>query len=134
LDTRPLALIIEDNEDQCLVFAAALERAGYEAEAVQDGVTAQKRLAEAIPDMIVLDLHIPGINGGVLLGQIRSDRRLANVPVILATADAAFAASLQSQADLVLLKPISFSQLSELANRYIHRLKPQDAPPAGFPG
>ena len=134
MSTRPLALVIEDNEDQCLVFTAALERAGYEAEAIQDGVTAQKWLAEAIPDMIVLDLHMPGINGGVLLGQIRSDRRLANVPVILATADAAFAADLQSQADLVLLKPISFSQLSQLANRYIHHLKSQKMPPADFPG
>ena len=134
MGTRPLALIIEDNEDQCLVFTAALERAGYEVEAIQDGLTAQKRLAEATPDMIVLDLHVPGVNGGVLLGQIRSSQRLANAPVILATADATFASSLQSQADLVLLKPISFSQLSELANRYINRLKSQDMPPTGLPG
>ncbi len=84
--------------------------------------------------MIVLDLHIPGVDGGTLLGQIRNDRRLANVPVILATADAAFASSLQSQADLVLLKPISFSQLSELANRYIRRLEARNMPPDSLPG
>ena len=134
MSTRPLALIIEDHEDQSLVFTAALERAGYSTEAIRDGLTAQKRLASTSPDMIVLDLHIPGVDGGTLLGQIRSDRRLANVPVILATADAAFASSLQSQADLVLLKPISFSQLSELANRYIRRLEPRNMPPGGLPG
>lgn len=131
MSTKPLALVIEDNEDQCLVFTAALERAGYWVEVIQDGVTAQKRLAEAVPEIVILDLHIPGISGGVLLGQIRSDRRLADVPVILATADAEFAASLQSQADLVLLKPISFSQLSDLASRYINRPRSPDAPPAG---
>lgn len=134
MSTRPLALIIEDHEDQCLVFTAALERAGYRAEAIRDGLTAQKRLAEVGPEMIVLDLHIPGVDGSILLGQIRSDRRLADVPVILATADAAFASSLQSQADLVLLKPISFSQLSELANRYIRRLESRNTPPDNLRG
>lgn len=116
---KPLALIIEDNQDQNLVFTTALNQAGFETESILEGSTAQVRLAEVIPDIVVLDLHIPGVSGEILLKQIRSDQRLANVKVMLATADASLAKDLQSQADLVLLKPISFSQLSKLANRLI---------------
>ncbi|MCB0211034.1 MAG: response regulator [Anaerolineae bacterium] len=115
---KPLALIIEDHEDQSLVFTTALEQAGYETEAIMDGSVAQKRLGEVEPSMIVLDLHVPGVNGKTLLSQIRHDERLINVPVILATADAWQAETLRSQATLVLLKPISFSQLSTLASRF----------------
>lgn len=119
METKPLALIIEDNADQNLIFTTALEQAGYETESIQDGLTAQKRLTEVVPKTIVLDLHIPGIEGKTLLSQIRNDQRLANVRVMLATADAALADRLQAQADLVLLKPISFSQLNLLASRFI---------------
>ena len=134
MGTKPLALIIEDNDDQALVFTAALERAGYEAEAIQDGLTARRRLGQVVPRMIILDLHIPGMDGGSLLAYIRGNPRLKDVPVMLATADATFAASLESQADLVLLKPISFSQLSDLAARYFRTLQAQDPPPSGSPG
>ena len=114
---KPLALIIEDNQDQNLIFTTALDQAGFETESILEGSAAQTRLKEIIPNVVVLDLHIPGVHGEILLRQIRSDQRLAGVRVILATADAALAGELQSQADLVLLKPVSFSQLSTLAMR-----------------
>ncbi|MBE2221220.1 MAG: response regulator transcription factor [Anaerolineae bacterium] len=114
---KPLALIIEDNQDQNLVFTTALNQAGFETESILDGATAQLRLTEVVPEVVVLDLHIPDVNGEILLRQIRSDKRLAKVRVMLATADASLAKDLQSQADIVLLKPISFSQLSKLAIR-----------------
>jgi CheY-like chemotaxis protein len=114
----PLALVVEDNIDQNLVFSTALKKAGFTTESIYNGTDAQARLKEIIPHVVVLDLHMPDIDGNVILAQIRNDTRLANVNVILATADAAFADALQSQAELVLLKPISFSQLSELVSRF----------------
>lgn len=119
--SRPLAIIIEDNEDQNLVFTTAFEQAGYYTESIQDGTKAQKRLTEVIPKVVVLDLHLPGIDGEKLLNQIRSDKRLTGTRVILATADALLASVLQSQADFVFLKPISFSQLNQLAIRFHRR-------------
>ena len=116
---KPLALIIEDNPDQNYVFTTALNQAGFETESILEGSAAEARMKEIVPDVIVLDLHIPGVHGEILLRQIRGDQRLVNVRVMLATADAALAESLQSQADFVLLKPISFSQLSMLATRLI---------------
>ncbi len=133
METKSLALVIEDNEDQNLVFTTALEKAGYQVESIFNGETAMQKLHETTPELVLLDLHMPDIDGNIVLGQIRSDKRLVHTRVILATADAAFAESLQTQADLVLLKPVSFTQLNQLASRYIHQplkkthpLPPQD--------
>jgi len=122
MSTKPLALIIEDNEDQNLVFTTALTQAGYSTESIFDGTTAMKRLTNVIPSMVILDLHIPGVNGGLLLKEIRNDPRTAKAHVIIVSADAEFAANLQAQVDLVLLKPVSFLQLSMLASRFINQI------------
>jgi len=92
--------------------------AGYQVEVAYDGAVAKEQLSEIVPDLIVLDLHIPYISGDVLLNQIRQDERLKDARVFLATADANMAAQLRDQAELVLLKPIGFSQLKELAQRF----------------
>src|SRR5690242_3893873 len=117
METKPIALIIEDNEDLNSIFSSALEKAGYAVKSVYDGISGQKFLAEVKPAIVILDLHMPGITGAVVLKSIRTDPRLKDIRVIVATADAAFADSLQFKPDLVLLKPISFSQLSQLASR-----------------
>jgi len=117
-DTKPIAIVVEDNADQNLVFTMALNKAGYFTESIHNGTDAHKRLKEIVPHIVVLDLRMPDIDGNVILAQIRTDARLSKVNVILATADAAFADALQSQAELVLLKPVSFSQLTELARRF----------------
>jgi CheY-like chemotaxis protein len=120
MNTKPLAMIVEDNEDQNLVFTTAMTQAGYSTESFSDGLTAMKRLSDVVPAIVILDLHVPGINGGWLLREIRSDPRTAKAHVIIVSADAEFAANLQAQVDLVLLKPVSFLQLSMLAARFIN--------------
>jgi CheY-like chemotaxis protein len=118
MDKKPLAYIVEDNVDTVTIFRGALELAQYEVEVAYDGAVAQKQLAEMVPDLIVLDLHIPNVSGDILLQQIRSDERLKDTRVFLATADANMASQLRDQAELVLLKPIGFSQLKDLAERF----------------
>lgn len=118
MDKKPLAYIIEDNEDTVFIFSGALELAEYEVEVATDGAIAQKRLTEIVPDLVILDLHMPNVTGDVLLKQIRADERLKEARVFLATADANMASQLRDQAELVLLKPIGFSQLKELAERF----------------
>ncbi len=117
--TKPLALIIEDNEDQNLVFTTALDQAGYETESIYDGAIALERLKNVVPNMVILDLHLPNANGSIVLNQIRADPRLSETRVILATADSTFASGLQFQTELVLLKPVSFAQLKQLASRFL---------------
>jgi CheY-like chemotaxis protein len=117
-DTKPVAMVIEDNADQNLVFTMALNKAGFSTESIHNGRDAQRRLREVVPHIVILDLHLPDIDGNIILAEIRSEPRLAKVNVVLATADAVYAEALQSQAELVLLKPVSFSQLSDLAGRF----------------
>ena len=79
-------------------------------------------LETARPAMVILDLHLPLISGQRLLSQIRSEDSLTETKVIVITADAALAETVQAEADLVLLKPVSFQQLRDLATR----LRPPD--------
>lgn len=114
---KPLALIVEDDKRQSTVFAQALRMAGYETEVIPDGQEALSRLATVVPAVVVLDLHLPHVSGKDILLQIRADTRLADTRVMLATADPLLADMLREDADLVLLKPISFNQLRDLAKR-----------------
>lgn len=122
--SNPLALIIEDDPDAATIFSEALQAAGFETEIVRTGDKALKRLAVTTPDAVVLDLHLPHVSGTDILRQIRADARLAKTRMIIATADPRMAELLRDQADLVLLKPISFSQLRDLAAR----LRPAASP------
>jgi two-component system cell cycle response regulator DivK len=115
--SKPLALIIEDEEMLATIFEQALAMADYETEVIRDGQLAELRLKEIIPAVITLDLHLPHISGEELLGQIRADSRFDKTKVIIATADARMGEYLDKRADLVLIKPIRFSQLRDLAAR-----------------
>jgi DNA-binding response OmpR family regulator len=112
-----LALVIEDDADLSEIFTRALEQAGFEVETIRDGRTAQQRLGEVVPNVIALDLHLPYVDGATLLKQINADDRLGKSRVILTTADAAQAEFLRDQATIVMVKPISFSQLRDISAR-----------------
>ena len=116
--SKPLALVIEDHEDHTIIFNNAFEMAGFETEVIIDGAVAQQRLSETVPAVIVLDLHLPNVSGEALLHQVRADERLAGTKVIVVTADEALADKLIEGADLVLVKPVSFSHLRDLAQRF----------------
>ena len=114
---NPLALIVEDDEKLAVIFAEALKQAAFQTETARTGQEALEKLARLTPATVVLDLHLPDISGATVLHTIRQEARLARTQVILATADAAMADSLDDQSDLVLIKPVSFSQLRDLATR-----------------
>ncbi len=111
------ALIVEDDNDLAIIFAMALQEAGFETQIARAGDTALMWLASTEPDVVVLDLHLPRVSGEEILRHIRSQDRLAGTKVIIATADPRLADFLADQADLVLIKPIGFSQLRDLAAR-----------------
>jgi len=116
--SKPLAMIIEDDLEIGNILAISLKN-HFEIEIARDGNEALTRLAEVVPVLILLDLHLPIVSGADILAQIRSDARLGKAKVILCTADAIQAESLHSQADLILLKPVSPSQVRELASRLV---------------
>jgi DNA-binding response OmpR family regulator len=115
--TDPLALVIEDEVDLAEIFAEAVRAGGFAPETIHHGGAARQRLQEVIPEIVVLDLHLPGVDGAQLLDQICADPRLQATKVIVTTADHNLADSLRGKATLVMLKPVSFTQLRDLSTR-----------------
>ncbi len=114
---KEFALVVEDNEEHAFIFAEALQAAGFDTEIIQDGDTALARLDATTPTLVLLDLRVPRVPGREILRHIRADARLAGTRVILATGDHIMAQSLQNEAEVVLIKPIGFDQLRDLAIR-----------------
>jgi DNA-binding response OmpR family regulator len=127
---KPLALIIEDEPNIVGFLSEALGLAGFTIEVAADGQQALARLARRAPDLVVLDLNLPFVPGEAILRQIRSDARLAGLPVVLTTGEAHIADKLRDDADFVLLKPFSFDQVHDLAVRLRPRAgrSPHEAP------
>jgi CheY-like chemotaxis protein len=114
--SRPLALVIEDNVDQADIMAKALEVAGFETEIITSGTRALARLKVVVPALVILDLHLPGVSGTGVLLQIRADPRLSGISVIVVTVEPQAAENLQHLANLVLIKPVDFMMLHNLAS------------------
>ena len=107
---KSLALVIEDNVDQAEILAKSLQVAGFKTEIINDGNSAVSRLGAVVPDLVVLDLHLPGVSGTGILLRIRGDPRLAYTRVIVVTLEPETAGFVQDEADLVFVKPIDFVQ------------------------
>jgi DNA-binding response OmpR family regulator len=118
-----LALIIEDDFDASMIFATALGKAGFETEVVSEGDVAVKRLETITPALILLDLHLPRVVGTEILAGIRANERFNNTRVIVTTADSRMGESVRAQADLVLLKPTTFSQVRDLSARLVQGVR-----------
>lgn len=114
---KNLGLVIEDDEDLSEIFVKALQEAGFDVEPIRDGETAQKRLREVVPQVIVLDFHLPHVSGVTLLKQILATEALSKTRIIIATADAAQAEIYRNKATIVMVKPISYSQLRDISAR-----------------
>ena len=123
LPNRPTALVVEDDDKLATIFAQAMKTAGYDIQVAFDGQKAIAMLAHLEPSAIILDVHLPGASGEVVLNHIRNESRLKDAVVVLATADSLMADHLRDQSDFVLLKPVSFNQLRDLGVRILSSIK-----------
>lgn len=114
---KQLALVVEDDKDEAILFAKALETAGFETEIIRAGDTALARLSVVVPDVVLLDLNLPHVSGGEILHQIRADPRLGETRVIIVTGAPQRAETLHNEADMVFIKPVGFNQLCDMAAR-----------------
>jgi CheY-like chemotaxis protein len=112
------ALVIEDDFDAAVIFSQALVMNGFQTEIIRSGDKALERLKDFRPALVLLDLHLPQVAGTDILAYIRSQERLRRMRVIVVTADPRMAELCQAEADLVLLKPVSFTQVRELVSRF----------------
>lgn len=81
-----LILIVEDNEANQLLASAVLEREGFRVELAGSSDEALERLAAIAPDLILMDVQLPGMDGLSLTRRLKSDQRTAAIPVVALTA------------------------------------------------
>jgi diguanylate cyclase (GGDEF)-like protein len=114
---KPFALIIDDDRDTVALFRHVLDVAGYHTEIILHGKVAVERLAVARPDIVLLDLNLPGVSGTDILHLIRSHEHLKGTRVVVITGYSHIALNLEEEAELVLIKPVNIEQLSTLVQR-----------------
>jgi CheY-like chemotaxis protein len=117
MDDKPFALLVEDDRDVATLFRHVLDMSGYRSESVYDGLEAMRRLSNSQPDVVLLDLQLPGMSGVDILQKMRADERMKTIPVVVITAYAYYAKSLPIEPDLFLLKPVDIHDLSSLIQR-----------------
>jgi DNA-binding response OmpR family regulator len=83
---RPLVLVADDESDIRELVALRLARASYRVVTARDGAEAIERAVELRPDLIVLDVNMPGEDGFETSRRLRADPRTSHVPVVFLTA------------------------------------------------
>jgi two-component system cell cycle response regulator len=83
---RATILIIEDNEANRLLASAVLERDGFSVEMAGNSQEALEMLVEQKPDLILMDVQLPGVDGLSLTRRLKEDERTAGIPVVALTA------------------------------------------------
>ncbi len=123
----PGVLIVEDDADIAALIAHYLAKSGYSAETISDGGRALARAREASPDLLILDLMLPGLNGLEVCRELRADARTANVPIIMLTArgeESERILGLDVGADDYVVKPFSPNELMARVRALLRRATP----------
>ena len=81
-------LVVEDNEKSMKLFRDVLQATGYRVLAATTGGRAVELATEYVPDLVLMDIQLPDINGIVALGRLRADEHTASIPVLALTAQA----------------------------------------------
>jgi two-component system phosphate regulon response regulator PhoB len=121
---RQLILVVEDEKDLAELVQFNLQQSGFETMAVPDGEQALAVLRERNPDLVLLDLMLPGIPGTEVCRQIKSSPRTRNIPVIMVTArgeEVDRVVGFELGADDFVTKPFSMRELVLRARAVLRR-------------
>jgi len=113
-ERAPRILVVDDQEDNVHLLTELLSCHGYEVQMVQSGQAALDAVYRSMPDLILLDVVMPGLSGMDVLRRLRAESRFAMLPIVLVTAqdpDLERLNGLQAGADDFLAKPINSAEL-----------------------
>jgi chemosensory pili system protein ChpA (sensor histidine kinase/response regulator) len=87
VETRhvPLVMVVDDSVTMRKVTGRVLERNGFEVVTAKDGLDALERMAETVPDLVLLDVEMPRMDGYELATAMKGEQRLRNVPIMMIT-------------------------------------------------
>ncbi len=113
-------LVVEDDEDLRQLIERVFVAEGFRVRAAGDGMAALHLVKEESPDLMVLDLMLPWINGIAVLRTVRQQPHLAAVPVVVTTGTATSAYDLRSFAPIhVMHKPLDVDNLVGVARKLL---------------
>jgi len=85
LNTEPLIMVVDDSLTVRKITSRMLIRAGYKVVTATDGVDALEKLEEFTPDVMLLDIEMPRMDGFTLVRELRRDPKMQNLPIIMIT-------------------------------------------------
>ena len=103
-------LIVEDEQDILNLISFNLRKVGYKTRKASSGEEGLTDMIEERPDLVILDLMLPGIDGFEVCRKMKGNEQLSNIPIIMLTAkteDADIVSGLESGADDYITKPFS---------------------------
>ena len=115
-------LIVEDNEANRLLAGAVLEREGYRVEMAGNAEEALQKLANGSPDLILMDVQMPGMDGLTLTRRLKGNARTADIPVVALTALAMMGdreRTLEAGCSGYISKPINTRTFASEVSKYL---------------
>ncbi len=119
-------LIVDDEANLLMALEACLKAEGYEVVSAKDAAEALMRLAEAVPDIIVSDVRMPGTDGFALARHLRAAPRTKLVPIVFLTARDSVADRIEgfrSGVDAYLTKPFEYGELIAVVASILERVQ-----------
>lgn len=113
-ETSVRVLLVDDDKDMVISLRSFLERRGYAVLEAYDGPSGVEAAATERPDIIFLDIEMPGMDGNEVLSRLREDHRTSDIPVVFLTAKVnvdAMETAYEEVAQGYILKPIMTSTL-----------------------
>jgi two-component system response regulator RpaA len=121
---KPSILLVEDDSDMRELVANHLSHGGFDVHAAGDGIKGQALAIQVVPDVILLDLMLPKVDGLTLCQRLRRDERTARIPILMLTALGDTKDKLSgfnSGADDYLTKPFDLEELMARVKALLRR-------------
>lgn len=125
--THAVVLLVEDNEKNLKLARDVLEFAGFTVLVAMSGEEAVERARVALPDLVLMDLQLPGMDGHMALARLRAEALTAGIPVVALTAFAMLEDHQRAEAagfDGYLEKPISVRQFPDQVRHFLRTEQP----------
>ena len=124
---KKLILLVDDDPDFVAAVKVILEKGGYDVNVAYDGKEGLEAVAEQRPDLIVLDVMMPVMNGHEACAKLKADEKTSGIPIILLTAVADRVATstythrdmLESEAEDYMPKPVEPDELLERVKSWL---------------